>query len=77
MAAVMVVQRLALVVGYQLVKDGTDAAAGVEAHEQVVCPECETANEPVYRYCRACIAELPGGSVLTGDDNRPVGRLMR
>lgn len=29
----------------------------------LACPDCSAENEPGFRYCRACVAELPG----TGD----------
>ena len=31
------------------------------------CPRCETANEPDYRYCRECVAELPAGRAVSRD----------
>ncbi|MFB6302713.1 MAG: hypothetical protein ABEH78_07630 [Haloferacaceae archaeon] len=31
------------------------------ADDRVRCPNCRTANEPGYRFCRQCLGELPGG----------------
>ncbi len=43
----------------------------------VECPACGTDNELGYRYCRDCLAELPGSmSFLRGGDG-PLGRLTR
>lgn len=43
----------------------------------VECRECGTENEPGYRYCRECIAELPGSVAFErsgpGAPGRPVG----
>mgnify|MGYP000713571324 CR=1 FL=1 len=37
--------------------DADDAAAGGDTVCQ--CPECGTENDPTYRFCRQCVAELP------------------
>lgn len=37
-----------------------------EADDQVTCPHCGTANDPVFRYCQNCITELPGIPSLSG-----------
>jgi hypothetical protein len=44
---------------------GRDAAAasGATGHahgEDVECPECGAVNARSYRFCRRCVAELPG-----------------
>lgn len=39
-------------------EDHTDRHA--DAGSTVQCHECETVNEAGYRFCRACVAELPG-----------------
>jgi hypothetical protein len=38
------------------------------ADDAVRCPECETVNERGYRFCRACVADLPAadGRAATG-----------
>lgn len=40
----------------------------------VSCPDCGTANEQGYRFCRRCIAELPGAVPPTGPSRLPTGR---
>lgn len=35
------------------------------------CPECETANEPEYRFCRECVGELRRRAPTT--PTRPTG----
>lgn len=41
--------------------DGRSGAATDPGDDPTVaCPECETENVPGYRYCRACVARLPG-----------------
>lgn len=37
---------------------GADADAHVEADELTPCPTCGTPNDPTYRFCRWCIADL-------------------
>lgn len=34
------------------------------------CPECGAENEAEYRFCRSCVAELPGGTVRPTRANR-------
>lgn len=43
----------------------------------ITCPECEAENESGYRYCRNCVAELPGSMDFGSDGDAPVGRLIR
>lgn len=37
-----------------------------ESGETVTCPECGADNDPEYRYCRDCVAELPGSDEIVG-----------
>lgn len=41
----------------------------------VRCRECGAENERGYRYCRHCVAELPGASPLQVTGTSPVGGL--
>jgi hypothetical protein len=50
--------------------DRSDAAAG-----HVTCPDCGCDNESGYRYCRACVAELPAVAGFDGGADDPLGRL--
>jgi hypothetical protein len=66
---------------------GRDTTTGVEpeppaneptatGHEQAVvtCSACGTTNDPTYRFCRACVAELSApGTVGSGADDRAGG----
>lgn len=45
---------------------------GADGEDVLVCPECDTGNEPEYRYCRGCATELPGSASVAGA-SRPVG----
>lgn len=49
--------------------DGADHESGV-----VDCPDCDTANEVGYRYCRSCVAELPGAMEFDRSIGGGVGR---
>lgn len=48
--------------------EGRDGdGAGDRDRDRVRCPNCRTANEADYRFCRECLDELPGsGSVGAG-----------
>lgn len=51
---------------------GTGTEADVDTHvETVRCPDCETANERGYRFCRDCLAELPGATRFGGGGSDP------
>lgn len=40
-----------------------DGAAEASDDEEVTrCAECGVANDPGYRFCRNCVAELPGAT---------------
>jgi predicted amidophosphoribosyltransferase len=51
-------------------------AAGKATRQQadeIVCTECGTDNEPAYRFCRECVAELPGHGGPMGSAPRAAG----
>jgi hypothetical protein len=50
------------------------SAADRSSGETVVCPECETGNDPGYRYCRACVARLPGRANSAREEVPSFGR---
>ena len=40
----------------------------------VACPDCGTENERGYRYCRSCVAELPGSNLPITSSSTPLLR---
>lgn len=48
--------------------NGTDAA--------VECGDCGAENDPSYRYCRRCVADLSGESIPGRRERSPSGRLF-
>lgn len=65
LAFVTVVHGLVLLYAYRHREElqGFDATTDPEAyrHEDgIECPDCGVRNEPGYRFCRDCVAELPG-----------------
>ncbi|MFB6310007.1 MAG: zinc ribbon domain-containing protein [Salinirussus sp.] len=59
--------------GSALDEDSTTA----DADGTVACPECGVENELGYRYCRACVNELPGALAVEQSDGTPIGGLVR
>lgn len=55
----------------KLETDSSPRQSGSGAHEYVVCSECETANEPGYRYCRQCVAPLGSGTDRNRNERGP------
>jgi hypothetical protein len=43
----------------------------------VACPACGTPNDPDYRFCRACVAELAASGVAGGGAGDRAGGLPR
>jgi hypothetical protein len=52
---------------------GADPTEGGDA--VVTCPDCATENERGYRYCRACVTELPAAERYDGRPDTPLQRL--
>lgn len=52
--------------------EAVDPDAGV-----VLCHECGTENELGYRFCRSCVAELPGAVAVGRSGATPFGRVSR
>lgn len=52
-------------------------ATPVETTGTVACPACGTPNDPDYRFCRACVAELAASSVAGGGAGDRAGGLPR
>lgn len=48
-----------------------DGADGV-----VECGDCGAENDPSYRYCRQCVADLAGDAAPGSRDRSPQGRLF-
>jgi hypothetical protein len=66
-----VVHTSAIVVAYRYSR--TAAATRSQPTDDVVCAECGTDNEPAYRFCRGCVAELHGPGGPPGASHRPAG----
>jgi len=45
--------------------------------DRVVCPECRTANEPGYRYCRGCVSGFPGAIGVERPSTSALGGLTQ
>lgn len=52
------------------VADSVDPVDGI-----VRCPDCGAENDLGYRYCRACVAELPGAARVARSASSPLGRV--
>ena len=44
--------------------------------DRVECPDCGAANDRGYRYCRACVSELPGHLSFENTSTSPRSRGM-
>jgi len=55
---------------------GRPLGAGSDTTDRtsVRCRECETVNDPDYRYCRACVARLPSGAGAAQPEFSSFGR---
>jgi hypothetical protein len=79
---VFAVHLLAVTLAYR--RRGRDAPGAtpegdpVDREEGVVRrPACATENEPGYRFCRSCVAELPMSMSFGGAGTDPLGRIAR
>ncbi|MFB6103436.1 MAG: hypothetical protein ABEJ73_12850 [Haloplanus sp.] len=50
--------------------------ADTPAPATIRCPNCGSANDPDYRFCRECVAELPGGAAYAPRGASSFGRLI-
>jgi predicted amidophosphoribosyltransferase len=58
LGVVAVVHTIAIVAAYRRAKAASEATH--QGADEIVCAECGTDNDPAYRFCRECVAELPG-----------------
>ncbi|MFC6905258.1 DUF7577 domain-containing protein [Halalkalicoccus tibetensis] len=90
-AAFAVVQLLALAYFYYRVRDDSDdrdpgalapetvdvdGAEATDGREAVSCNECGAENDPEYRYCRDCVADLSGESIPGYRNHSPSERSL-
>jgi len=81
LVAIAIGQLAATVLLYHWLGDGTsessepvaapEAIPGDATDGVVVCPRCGTPNAPGFRFCRDCIAELPGWNVRSRGGGGP------
>jgi len=66
--------------------DGVDAAPSTDRHhdaptedaaDAVQCSTCGVENDPDYRYCRYCVAELSEATTVASAADGPMGRLPK
>ncbi len=57
--------------------NGVTAESVPESDGEVICSQCQTSNEPRYRFCRACVAELPGHQTTAGGLPGPIRRWIQ
>lgn len=84
LAALVAFHLLTAALAYRLRPTAADArSTTVENPEEyvdgdsVVCPDCETENERGYRFCRACVAELPRPMAFTDGSTAPTAPGIR
>ncbi|MFB6132254.1 MAG: hypothetical protein ABEJ44_02465 [Halanaeroarchaeum sp.] len=53
------------------VQNSTPRPSSPDEHDDVICSNCETSNEPGYRYCRQCVAPLGSASGSSPGDRGP------
>ncbi|MDH5020912.1 zinc ribbon domain-containing protein [Halobacterium rubrum] len=53
-----------------------DQSSTAPGDDGVECPRCGTENDPEYRFCRSCVAQLPGAG-STRQRASPPGWLTR
>jgi ribosomal protein L40E len=56
--------------------DPEQSRRAADGEVTVECRKCGTENEPGYRYCRECIAELPGSVAFERSGSGAPGRLV-
>lgn len=57
-------------------RNGRSEPADAPGDDTVRCPNCATQNEHGYRFCRECLAELPGGVSIPGTRSTPQDRRL-
>lgn len=80
MLALIGLQLLTMMVAYWG-DDGPFAAerfgSDIDTDDGIRCPDCGAENGVQYRFCRRCIAELPGTYHSGGSSAPPLGRGSR
>lgn len=71
LGVVAVVHTVAIVAAYRQARR-VDPGSG-QGMDEIACEECGTDNEPAYRFCRNCVAELPGHGGRMGPAEQPLG----
>lgn len=75
--AYRVTRSLGTVAAERALADDTDRSPGVSGDGATVdCRECGTENESSYRYCRECVAELPGAAGIRENGPGTAGRIV-
>ncbi|WP_121822889.1 DUF7577 domain-containing protein [Halostella salina] len=74
LALAVALQAVAVLLGLWVRRRRERTRDGDRSEAAVACPDCGAENEPGYRFCRRCVAELPGARPTTPAGGPPATR---